>query len=52
MIQQATTGYHASGGGAEAFTWSVTKDFNGLKALLAYSTVDAEDIYPLTSTPG
>ena len=41
---------NASGGGAEAFTWSVTKDFNGLKALLAYSTVDAEDIYPLTST--
>ena len=41
---------NATGGGADAFTWSVNKDFNGLKAMLAYSTVDATDIYPLTST--
>ena len=41
---------NASGGGADAFTWSVNKDFNGLKAMLAFSTVDAKDIYPLTST--
>ena len=41
---------NASGGGADAFTFSVNKDFNGLKAMLAFSTVDATDIYPLTST--
>ena len=41
---------NATGGGADAFTWSVNKDFNGLKAMLAFSTVDASDIYPLTST--
>ena len=39
-----------SGGGAEAFSWSVKKDFGGLKTMLAYSTVEATDVYGLTST--
>lgn len=36
-------------GGADAFTFSVTKSFGDLKAMFAYSAVDATDIYPLTS---
>jgi outer membrane receptor for ferrienterochelin and colicin len=36
-------------GGAEAFTFSVTKSFGDLKAMFAYSSVEATDVYPLTS---
>ena len=40
---------NADQGGADAFTFSVTKSFGDLKAMFAYSAVDATDIYPLTS---
>ena len=38
-------------GGAEAYTFSVRKSFdNGLSVYSAYSSVDAKDVYPLTSS--
>ena len=38
-------------GGADAYTFSVRKSFdNGLSVYSAYSSVDAKDVYPLTSS--
>ena len=36
-------------GGADAFTFSISKSFGDLKAMFAYSGVEATDVYPLTS---
>ena len=36
-------------GGADAFTFSISKSFGDLKAMFAYSGVKATDVYPLTS---
>ena len=40
---------NSSKGASDAFSFSLAKSFGNLKAMYAYSSVDATDVYPLTS---
>ena len=40
---------NSSQGSSEAFSFSIAKSFGDLKAMYAFSSVDAKDVYPLTS---
>ena len=40
---------NSSQGSADAFSFTIAKSFGDLKAMYAFSSVDAKDVYPLTS---